>query len=360
MKKILRPLCALVLTALTGAGAALSLDAPGYPRAYERIIEKAREESSLSIYSNTDSGEVAALLREFRSLYPGIHVEYADQNSTELYSRFVAENAAGQGSADLVWSSAMDLQIKLINDGYAQPYASPEKPNLPDWAVWKNMGYGVTAEPITIVYNKRLLPETDIPKSHSAFEEMLRRDPERFRGKIATYDAERAGVGFLYLSQDLQTTSNAWDLMRAIGATTPRLYTSTGAMMERVASGEHLIGYNVIGAYAFERAKRDPSIGVVMPEDYTLTASRIAFIPAEARHPNAAKLFLDFLLSARGQELLAERSLSPVRLDAQRLAPAPPPEQARPIRVGPHLLVNLDQATRLRTLKQWRAIMHDR
>jgi iron(III) transport system substrate-binding protein len=44
----------------------------------------------------------------------------------------------------------MDLQAKLINDGYAQGYLSPEKPALPATAVWKNMGYGVTAEPVFV------------------------------------------------------------------------------------------------------------------------------------------------------------------------------------------------------------------
>ena len=46
-------------------------------------------------------------------------VEYTDLNSTELYNRFIAEEAAGQGTADLLWSSAMDLQVKLVSDGYA-------------------------------------------------------------------------------------------------------------------------------------------------------------------------------------------------------------------------------------------------
>ncbi|NEU36662.1 ABC transporter substrate-binding protein, partial [bacterium LRH843] len=41
--------------------------------------------------------------------------------STDLYRRFVAESDAGRPGADLVWSSAMDLQARLINDGYAQP-----------------------------------------------------------------------------------------------------------------------------------------------------------------------------------------------------------------------------------------------
>ncbi|HXN83444.1 MAG TPA: extracellular solute-binding protein, partial [Myxococcales bacterium] len=90
------------------------------------------------VYSTTDSAVVAPLLKDFATLHPGIAVEYNDMNSTELYNRFVSEAAAGVGSGDLLWSSAMDLQMKLANDGYAAEYESPEVPALPPWAVWKN------------------------------------------------------------------------------------------------------------------------------------------------------------------------------------------------------------------------------
>jgi iron(III) transport system substrate-binding protein len=355
-----------VLTAalwLTGAVAEGSTATPpdGYPRSYARIIEAAQKEGVLSIYSATDSSEAAALIREFEATYPGVRVEYADQNSTEIYSRFIAEVAAGQGTADLVWSSAMDLQVKLINDGYAQAYASPEKPNLPGWAVWKNEGYGVTAEPLVIAYNKRLMPPEDVPRTRADLEKLLRTKKDFYRGKVASYDPERSGVGFLFISQDVRISPDTWNLVEAMAGTEPRLYTSTGAMMERLVSGEHLLVYNMIGSYALQRRKKDASVGIVFPADFTLTLSRIAFIPTEARHPNAAKLFLDFMLSRRGQSLLAQRDMAPVRTDLGDVGvPLPPAEQVRAIRVGPELLANLDQLTRLRFLKQWKRIVRGR
>jgi iron(III) transport system substrate-binding protein len=355
-----------VLTAalcLTGAGAD-GADVPlpeGYPPSYARIIEAARQEGTLSIYSATDASEAAPLIREFEAAYPGVRVEYADQNSTELYSRFIAEAAAGQGTADLVWSSAMDLQVKLIHDGYAQPYASPEKPGLPDWAVWKDEGYGTTAEPLVIAYNTRLMPAGDVPRTRADLERLLRAKKDFYRGKMASYDPERSGVGFLFISQDVHISPDTWGLVEALAGTAPRLYTSTGAMMERLVSGEHLLVYNMIGSYALRRQRQDPSVGIVFPADFTLTLSRIAFIPTEARHPNAAKLFLDFLLSKRGQRLLAGRDMMPVRTDVDTTGvPRPPADQVRAIRVGPRLLANLDPLTRLRFLKQWKRIVRGR
>ena len=326
----------------------------GYPRSYAQIIEAAKQEGRLSIYSTTDAREVQELINDFRSLYPEINVEYADLNSTEIYSRFIAEVAAREGSADFLWSSAMDLQIKLVNDGYAQPYASPEKAALPDGSVWKNEAYGTTGEPIVFAYNKRLMPKEDVPQNHAELTDLLRRKPDFYREKITSYNPVKSGVGFLYITQDVLATGDTWDFVKALGPTDPKLYTSTGAMMERIVSGESLLAFNMIGSYAVERATKDDSIGVVFPNDYTLVMSRIGFIPKEARSPNAAKLFLDFMLSKRGQEHLVRRNMRSIRSDVA--APdiyADLPENTREIRVGPALLANLDQETRLRFLRRW-------
>jgi iron(III) transport system substrate-binding protein len=249
----------------------------------------------------------------------------------------------------------MDLQIKLANDGYAQEYASLEKPSLPEWAVWKDKAYGITAEPIVFAYNKRLMPVEDVPQTHADLARLLKAKPDEYRGKIASYNPERSGVGFLYITQDAQVNRDTLDFVRALGRTNPKFYTSTGAMMERVISGEHLLAYNMIGSYALERQTRDPSLGVILPRDYTLVMSRIALIPTDARHPNASKVFLDYILSARGQTLLAKRHMAPVRADvAPPEGARPTVEAARAIGVGPALLANLEQLTRQRFLKDWR------
>jgi iron(III) transport system substrate-binding protein len=356
MTRLARAL-AIAMLLLATAPSAMSTVPPSYPRSYANRVAEANKEGTLSIYSTTDAREVAQLLQDFRALYPQIRVEYSDINSTELYSRFIAEVAAREGSADLLWSSAMDLQIKLVNDGYAQAYASPEKPNLPPWAIWKNEAYGITAEPVVLVYNKRLMPAAEVPRTRADLERLLTNNPN-YDGKIAMMNPERSGAGFLYITQDLQVTRDTWRLVRAMGRAHVQVYSSSGAMLERVSSGEHLLAYNIIGPYALEREARDPSIGVVLLTDYTLVASRIALIPADARHPAAAKLFLDYLLSKRGQTFLAHKHMTPVRSDVE----APPGTRIdapnmRAIRVGPELLANLDQIKRLRFLKDWRSAL---
>ncbi|WP_311270187.1 ABC transporter substrate-binding protein [Sphingobium sp. WCS2017Hpa-17] len=325
----------------------------GYPRSYDQLIADAQAERQVIVYANADTAEMAPLIIAFQRRYPGVTVRYADLGSNEMYRRFVTEARARKPSADLVWSSAMDQQVKLINDGFAQGYASPEKPALPPSAVWKNMGFGVTAEPIAYVYNKKAIPNP--PRSHAALEAMLRKDRRALTGKVATFDPARSNTGYLYLTQDFAITGDTKSLVEAIAATRPILSITTEPMLRGVAEGKLSIAYNVIGSYAVERARRDPRIGVIFPQDYTIVMSRIAFIAREARHPAAAKLFLDFLLSRQGQSLLAQHSLWPVRADIRgRRLPA---AQARPVRVGPQLLANLDRVKQQRFLRDWNAIL---
>lgn len=324
----------------------------GYPRSYADLVESARREGRLVVYAAADTFDLGGLLKDFRSLHPQIQVEYRNLHTADLYQRFIAEVAARKETADLLVSSAMDLQTKLVNDGYSQAYASPEKPNLPDWAVWKNEAYGVSAEPVVIVYNRKLVPRADVPATRQAFEHLLRARATELKGRVALYDPARSGAGFLYLTQDLQITRDTWGLLRAIGNTRPRLSTSGTEILQDISAGRTLFAYNMNAAYALERQATDPAIGVVFPRDYTLVMSRIALIPREARHPAAARVFLDYLLSGRGQRLLAGLRMTPVRADIDVRGPAPDPASLRAIHIGPALLANMDQLKRARLLRE--------
>ena len=341
------------LLALAAAAAA----APAYAQADAALVDAARKEGKLSIYGTTDASEAGPMLEAFRAEYPFVKLEYADQNSTELYNKFVAEAAAGGGTADLLWSSAMDLQVKLVADGYAQPYKSAHRAALPDWAVWQDTAYGVTAEPIAIVYNTRLVPENEVPRSHADLMRLLA-DP-KYKGKVTSYDPERSGVGFLFITQDaVQDADAVSKLSRALGTAGAKFYTSSGAMMERILSGEHLVGFNMIGSYAVGRRVKDPTMGIVLPTDWTLVMSRVAFIPKGARSPASAKLMLDFMLSKPGQTALRTSHMGPVRTDlgdanGEPLLQGFAADKLRPIPVNEELLGYLDQTKRLRFLREW-------
>lgn len=127
-------------------------------------------------------------------------------------------------------------------------------------------------------------------------------------------------------------------------------------MFESVSSGLHPLAYNITLSHAEVWSQRNPDIVHVIPDDYYLAISRVAFINRTARHPNAARLFLDYMLSLEGQRLLARGHIMPVRIDITPDSTRNDPRM-RPIRVGPALLANQDQQTRLHRLNDWRDAM---
>src|SRR5258706_16209852 len=98
------------------ASSALAQVPPDYPSGYQKIISAAAREGRLVIYSSTDLSAAAPLIAEFEAMYPAITIEYNEMNTSEVYGRFVAETLGDGASADVTWSSSMDLQMKLAND----------------------------------------------------------------------------------------------------------------------------------------------------------------------------------------------------------------------------------------------------
>jgi iron(III) transport system substrate-binding protein len=360
--RLLRSVILAVVAAASAAQVAAQVPA-GYPANYAETIAAAKKEGKVVVYSTTDTAAAGFLIKDFQALYPGISVEYNDMNSTEVYNRFISEKAAGAGSADVLWSSAMDLQIKLVSEGGALTYASPEIAALPAWAVWKNEAFGTTYEPLAIVYNKRLLSGDEIPQSHADLLRVFTTKTEKLKGKVTTYDIEKSGVGFMLITQDSKYNAQFWDMVKALGVVGPRVQSSAGTMMERISSGENLLGFNIFNSYAALRAKKDPSIGIVLPKDYALVMSRVMFVSKTAKNPNSAKLWLDYILSKRGQTIIGNQSeLGSIRPDVEGEMTAAGYAKvlgaaAKPIPVNADLLAYLDQTKRLDFIKQWQAAM---
>lgn len=345
---------------------------PGYPSGYDVTIARALREGEVVVYASTDLKVAQPLIAAFEARYPGIRVRYEDLNTLELNQRFLAETAAlGSGRpapnaafADVLWSTAMDLQIKLVNDGHAQRYASPERAGLPGWAVWRDEAWGTTFEPAVIVYNRHHFAGMRAPRSRSGLARLLQENAPRWRAKVVTYDVERSGVGYLLAQQDARMGSEFWYLAQALGRARVQLSASTADMIERIASGELVMGYNLLGSYALSLMERGAAIDVIAPRDYTLVMSRVAFIARRAPRPNAARLWLDYLLSREGQALLAKSTsqLYTIRTDTDSVHTAAALSERlgyalKPISVGPGLLAAQDALRKRAFLARWREAM---
>lgn len=304
------------------------------------------------MYGTAQRARIEPILTAFTDRFSGVRVDYTRLTSSEAYRRFVDDYAAGR-SPDLIWNSAMAFQIKLINDGYAQSYASSERGAMPRWAVWKEQGYGVTAEPFVIAYSLAGMAGRPMPTTHAALADELARAPEAYRGRIGLLDLDDSGIGFVAYAQDLAASANSETLYERLIASQPRVYQTNQAMVDDLKAGRIDIAYNLLGSYV--RPRDAGVIRAVEPTDYTLITSRIAFISDQARHPAAAKLLLDFMLSAEAEPILDEQGLNASRGETASLRPA----YHLPVEVGPALLADLDQMRRQRLLRPWRAAIGD-
>jgi len=312
----------------------------------------------LVIASTTDLEIIEPVIKAYQAEHPGIDIQYRELTTIALYARTGAACKNGDFYADLVISSAMDLQAKLVNDGCASPVESVILDQLPDYARWRSELFGLTFEPAVIVYNKRLLRPSEAPRDHFDLLDLLRQ-PDRFTGKIGTYDIEQSGLGYLYATLDARQSSTWGRLIEAMGRNNVQLFCCTSEILDRVADGRLTFGYNVLGSYALAEAETKPDLAIVLPSDYTLVLSRAAFTPKTARNHADAVSFLDFTQTAKGRQILSEKArlFSPLDgMDAlfrQTGIPADARQSLRPVALSPALMTGLDSMKRQLFLKQW-------
>lgn len=331
--------------------AALAL-VPAWATAQEAVLElgppATAAEERLVIHGSTDIGPFRPVLEAFVRRRPGLHLRYEQRGTNDIYDLAAAGCSDGEASADLLISSSIDQQIKLANDGCASSHSSDRTDAAPEWAKWRGEVFGLTVEMAVIVYNKARLAPDAPPRSRFDLIDLLRLEGDRFVGRVATYDIERSGLGYLFAFADGQESATYGQLIEAFGRNAVVATCCSAEIIDRVASGEFLIAYNMLGSYALARARQDDRIGVVAPADYTLVLSRAALVPKHAANGGPARALIDFALSEDGKRLLADAALI-VDLEAEGRE-----VNFRPISLRPSLIVGLDQHKRARFLRQWR------
>ena len=309
--------------------------------------EQAKED--FTILSSTDIELFAPVIEAFVAARPDVAIQYVLASSRDIYS----EIDSGRGRYDLVISSAMDLQMKLINDGHADRFESPVTAGLPDWAIWRAQLFGFAVEPIVLVVSRRDFAALPTPASRRHFLDIIRSNPAIFRNRLMTYDVNLSGTGFLFATQDARQSDTFWRLSEVMGSMGTRLSCCSGEMLARVESGEMAAAYNVVGSYAQARAAKHGNIKVVHLEDYTNILLRTAFIPRRSPKSRQAGEFLDFLLSRRGQVILETQGGLPSIFNSSIIEIT----NAKPIGLNTGLLVYLDRLKRENFLREWNAAL---
>lgn len=328
------------------------------PAMAEPLVFPAPEEArdTVTIYSTLDERLAIPLVAAFQRDNPGTTIAYEDLLAADIHARILSETAEGGPTADLVISTGMDLQVKLANDGLAQSVEIPAAADWPRWANWRDTAFALTIEPAVLVYHRPTFPD-GAPDTRLALMDWLRQRPDSpadgppDRPVIGTYDIEASAVGYLYLSRDAEHFPDIWSLVATMGAAGLATFPTSQEIIDRVASGDLALGYNVLGPYAAEQQARFPDLGLAPLRDYTVAISRVALVPAAAANPEGGAAMLAFLMSDAGQSLLArDLGLPTIRYPVSDIDPA----ILRPVNVSAGLLAYLDQARRRLILDRWR------
>jgi len=301
--------------------------------------------NTLRVLSTADTDVFSPIIESFLQDNPDLAIEYLVAGSTDVYSEFLESS----DQYDVLISSAMDLQLKLVNDGFA---LRADDLQLPEWAQWRQSLFGFTLEPAAIVINKAVFENLQIPQSRQEMIEILRRNPSTFKGKIGTYDVRASGLGYLFATQDARRSETYWRLTEIMGSLDVQLYRGSGEMIDDLAVGKIAISYNVLGSYAEARTEFVDKIEVILPSEFPTTMMRTALISAKSTKQTAAISLVRYLISSQwgGPDEL--------RKTLPSLQHAPDSLQRSAITLEPGLMVFLDRLKRQNFIDEWeRAII---
>ncbi|MDA5095621.1 ABC transporter substrate-binding protein [Aliiroseovarius sp. KMU-50] len=298
-------------------------------------------EATLRILSSTDTVFLAPIIEGFIRANPDWAVEYLVTGTADADMLF----RAAPDRYDILISSAMDLQLKLVNDGYAHALDGVEHP---EWAMWRQSLFAFTSEPAAIVLNRAAFKGRELPQTRQELITALRERSDYFTGRVGTYDVRRSGLGYLFATQDARVSETYWRLMEVMGALNTRLYCCSGDMIDDVAEGRILAAYNVLGSYAAARQEEDDRFAIIQPSDFPTMMMRTGFVSVQSVHMDEAEAFLRHLVAAQtGQGAQAATSpLPPLAVSADGSAGAIIP-------LDPSLMAFQDRLKRRTFLEEW-------
>jgi iron(III) transport system substrate-binding protein len=227
---------------------------------------------------------------------------------------------AGRPQADLFWGGESALYDRLAAQRLLAPLELPEavtagipatlgkgKPvSLKDP---KGFWVGTVLESCGIAYHPRLLQRLGVPPPKD-WDDLL--DP-RLKGNVVQAPPTRSSSSHAAYEVILQRDGDAkgWEWLKRLAANTGLFAPRSRDVPAVVARGEFAVGFAVPSYFAFEDRLAGYDIRYVAPRTAWITSGPAAVL-AGAKHPKAARAFVEFLLSERGQRIAMDRGLLPI------------------------------------------------
>jgi iron(III) transport system substrate-binding protein len=303
----------------------------------DAVIAQAKKEGRVSYYGTQDMAAANAMIRSFQETYPFIKVDLFRQGTTGLMTRVLAEAQAGKHGFDVISLGIMEIQLlkkKELVARYLSPEAKEFAPGLKDKdGFWTAM----SVLQFVIGYNTSMMSGKKIPRD---WRDLL--NPIWKGGQIG---AERDGTVWYASMLQYWGREKGVRFMKQLSAQQPHLERGNTLRTQMMAAGEFPMA--IVHAHKVEQFKAKGA-----PLDWVTAADPIVtqpFVLATARHarnPNAARLFLDFVLSKKGQLVIKENGSMPARPDMTPIAPSLDQSKLKVHYVDPALAENYNQYAR--------------
>jgi iron(III) transport system substrate-binding protein len=300
-----------------------------------KVIDGAKKEREAVWYTTTNLETSKVVVDQFQKKYPFINVILYRTTVGPLINRILVEARAGKYDWDLL-SGGGELFTPVMERGLIAPYRSPEAKMIDDDLMDKQ-GYwtAYTVASFVLAYNKQQVRPQEVPKTYDALLD------GRWKGQKIGMETS---AGVMHALIPVWGREKTLGYFRQLAAQNPVLKDSGSTIVQLVIAGEMPIGIGL--AHLFELFSRKGAPIEWLPLEPTVVRVIPMMLAAKPRHPNAAKLLYDFLLSSEGQQIIRSYNRPTVRRD---VLPEPPRliQGYKRVTMYPELYRNLDDTQRV-------------
>jgi iron(III) transport system substrate-binding protein len=309
--KILATACAVGL--LTGNASARDDDAT--LKSLYDVANTAGEREVVVYNPNTNAN--APIFDAFSKRFPNIKIVGVDLFGPKLTTRLEAEAASGQAAGDVLYTTATDMP-DYASKGLLVSFTPTTAAGIDQKYVGQdNKWFDWTLTVSGPFYNKAYLKAADAPKS---WQELV--DPKWKKQLSISTLLSASGTGQALTALTLAgKIDQAW--FRHLAANQPVVSQANAQAIQAVASGQATIGLDVPYHFFKAAVKKGAPFEFIFPTEGVISIPLNEALLNHAPHPNAAKLFINWLFSTEAQTLLAEIGMQGTMPDAPKVAGAP-------------------------------------
>lgn len=265
-------------------------------------VEKAEQEGAFVLYSPDVEQGTVKILEAFESAFPKIKTSYIRLQTGALYAKLMAERQAGSNLVDAVILSDVGLALDFQKRGGYAAYLSPEMAAYkPDYQS-QPAGFWTWSSIIMagIAYNPNFVTAEEAPKD---WPELL--DP-KWTGEL---NMKSSNSGLQHLTWYELKQLYGEDFWEKFAKQKPRAFDSYVQQYDRLVNGEDLIVTNAQYSGYLEFKRKGAPVAFVPPKSGLPAGPEVLGVVSDAPHPQAARLFVDWLLSPVGQKVSADALL---------------------------------------------------